>query len=82
LICKEIFKVTFGRFAAAADYFANPLVNLTRNGKQSMAFISFWAMPALPLRAGYRERWPHEHTHSSPDTFLKRSVNGRLLAQA
>jgi hypothetical protein len=56
LICKEFIKVTLGRFAAAADCFDNPLVNRTRNGKPSMAFISFFATPALPVRAGYGDR--------------------------
>jgi hypothetical protein len=34
----------------------NPLVNRTRNRWSRKAPISFWALRAQPLRAGYRER--------------------------
>jgi hypothetical protein len=56
LIGKKLFKVTFGRFAAAADYFANPLVNWTCNGMSPLGLISFWPKRVMPLCAGYRER--------------------------
>lgn len=35
----------------------SPLVNRTCSGNPSLAFISFWTKPGLPLQAGYREHW-------------------------
>jgi len=36
----EIFRVTFGRFAGAADYFANPSLKLTRYGRRCKPGLS------------------------------------------
>ena len=39
-----------------ADYFANPSIERTRTGMALQAFISFWALRAMPARAAHVKR--------------------------
>lgn len=47
---------TFGAPEAQLQEAPNPPVKRTRNGMACLAFISFWAKHAMPLRSAYLER--------------------------
>ncbi len=40
----------------ASPAWPNPSIERTRNGMPRLAFISFWAMRVLPLRAAHVKR--------------------------